>query len=368
MFSYIALIEYTPNEGISKKVLSQSKYFSVIKNKCITIMFGKHESTYFLFENGLLIESKKIYYIKQKFINNRMDQLITYLKENINSFQFLYFRNFLPNLKLIKILFFLKNNHKKLYLEIPTWPYFYEQVYASRRKFLSIFKNLLEYLFIIFFHSLYEKVFYIKSNSKAFVFSNFYEITNAIMDKVPLNNKKLDSNIFNIVAVGTIYKYHGFDLLLKMLHQYNLKDNKQSVVITIIGNGPEIENLLILVKELNLTNNVKFTGLLSSNKLNDYYIRANFGLGALKLNLRNANIDTSIKNVEYLYNIIPFLSSGKIKNHEIFKDYYLILNKSTKISDLIEFSNRFYLNTDIYNLRQLIEQFYSWNSIYLGKF
>jgi hypothetical protein len=367
MFLYIALIDYISNEGISKKVLSQSEYFSTIKKKCVTIMVGKLDTTYFLFENGLLIETKKIS-TKNRKLNKKMDHLVDYLKENNHLFHYFYFRNFLPNLKLLKMLFFLKNNQKKVYLEIPTWPYFFEQVYASKRKLLSILKNLFEYFFIIFFHNLYEKVFYIRSNSKAFVFSNFYEITNAILDKVSIDNKKIDSNIFNIVAVGTIYKYHGFDLLLRMLHKYNMKENKQPVVITIIGNGPEIKNLSILVKELNLFNNVKFTGLLSTNQLVEYYIRANLGLGALKLSLRNANIDTSIKNIEYLKHLTPFASSGKIKNHNIFSDYYFILDKKTKLDDLIDFSNAFYSNSDFKLLMALVKKYFTWEYIYHGVF
>ncbi len=371
---YLTFIEFNEVEGITKKVISQSIFFSQKFDTCVTYFFGRKSFSKLIFEGGFLkkkfsfsysASSSKSYLIN---LQKRRKKIIEEIKTSSTLCSSLYIRNFFPWLKILLLFNLLKKQGKKIYLEIPTWPYLFEQIFNSKYFFFAIIKYSFENLFIILFHTFFTKVFYIKSRKSVLKFRNFHEILNGFNTLDNFNDKSLDKNVFNIVGVGSIHKYHGYDLMIRMIHKYILSINNLCVNLYIIGNGPEINKLKRLSHKLNIEDHIFFMGMFDRNRLMEIYSRANLGLGTLKLKYRLANIDSAIKNIEFLCNNVPFVSSGKLSRHDIFSNYYITLNKFTKLEDLISFSDEYFKTINKDKLIKLLNDNYSWSRIYFGVF
>lgn len=84
-----------------------------------------------------------------------------------------------------------------------------------------------------------------------------------IIEKYRLKDKKV------ILTVGRLVKRKGHDIVIKSLP--NVLARIPNVVYVIVGEGPELENLKALVRELNLGENVIFAGYVNSRNLPKFY-------------------------------------------------------------------------------------------------
>jgi glycosyltransferase involved in cell wall biosynthesis len=280
----------------------------------------------------------------------------------------LYVRNFFPWFSIIFFFIKLKRNKIKLYLEIPTWPYFFEQIFSSRFFILASIKYILEYLYIILFHNIFNKILFISSNRYSIKFNNFVEIYNGNNSFDVFFEKSLKTGEFQIVGVGTLYKYHGYDLIIKMIPEYLKSKNPLKIKLIIVGNGPEITNLKNLTHRLQLHEYVFFPGLLDKIKLIEIYKSSNLALGTLKLYYRFGNVDSAIKNIEYLSYYTPFVTSGMLSKHSLFFDFYYKINFKSNLSDLIMFSDHFFKSSSHEKVLNLLNENYTWKNIYKGIF
>lgn len=89
--------------------------------------------------------------------------------------------------------------------------------------------------------------------------------TSAIKDKYNLKEKIV------IGYVGGFYYWHGLDLLLSAIKIIERKRN--NLFLLLIGEGPEKERLKELYKEIELTSELNFPGMIEYEKL-PYYIKA----------------------------------------------------------------------------------------------
>jgi len=76
-----------------------------------------------------------------------------------------------------------------------------------------------------------------------------------LIDETPKSNQETD-----LIFMGRLIKDKNVDVLLKAV--YEIKKELNDVKCTIIGDGPEKEHLLGLVRDLNLGENIIFKGLL----------------------------------------------------------------------------------------------------------
>ncbi len=101
--------------------------------------------------------------------------------------------------------------------------------------------------------------------------TNKFKINNEITKEIIKLKKKykIKDQDFIIGSVGRIAKEKSFDLLIKNFKDLVTKD--QNIKLIIVGDGPEKNNLEELTKELNLENNIIFTGLIDYNLIPAYY-------------------------------------------------------------------------------------------------
>ena len=98
-----------------------------------------------------------------------------------------------------------------------------------------------------------------------------FALTKEIQNEVNKLKKQynISTNDFIIGAVGRIAKEKSFDKLIKASKKL-INDNK-NIKLIIIGDGPELENLKQLSKELGISKNIIFTGKVLYNLIPYYY-------------------------------------------------------------------------------------------------
>jgi len=98
-----------------------------------------------------------------------------------------------------------------------------------------------------------------------------FELNDSIKKNINKLKKeyKIKSNDFIIGAVGRIAIEKSFDKLIYTMNKLIRLNN--DIKLIIVGDGPELENLKLLIKKLHIENNIIFTGKVSYELMPAYY-------------------------------------------------------------------------------------------------
>ena len=296
---FIANLKLNANEGIYKKIYAEATAIGNTVGDCTLVMPN--------FNTSIMINTKdKISLESDKDVLKTAKRLI--LENDIN---LIYIRLMIPSFELYLLLKLAYMNKIKILYEIPTYPYYNEQFRASRKKYRAVVKICIDIFFSPIIKKYADKIVVIKSKSKIKMHPKMIEITNGInTDPIIPKNYKNDSNsVFRMVAIGTLYSYHGYDRILKGLKKCDEKIDGIPIEFHIIGESQTINELNQQTKKLKLKR-VFFHGLKTTEELNDMFELFDVGLGCLALHRRNADIDTTLKIIEYYCRGIPVVTSG----------------------------------------------------------
>ncbi len=229
-----------------------------------------------------------------------------------NEIKILYIRLMIPNSQLISLMKFARKKGTKVLYEIPTYPYFAEQYRSSRRKYRALAKIAIDAFFSPLIYKYCDHMVVIKSNTNIKLKPKMIEITNGVKTDLIRTKKHTEKkeDIFRMVTVGTLYPYHGYDRILQGLYECDEQVEEVPIEFHIIGTSNTIDDLKEKVKELKLKR-VFFHGTKNSEELNEMFEEYDVGLGCLALHRRNANIDTTLKVIEYYCRGIPVVTSGR---------------------------------------------------------
>ncbi|WP_121610651.1 glycosyltransferase family 4 protein [Mesobacillus foraminis] len=113
---------------------------------------------------------------------------------------------------------------------------------------------------------------------------------------------------FNIGFVGGVIEWQGLDILLNAIHILKMKG--VNATITIVGDGPALDSLKLLAKELNIQNQVKFTGRVPFNDIPKYIAGFDIGFSG-QINLKKSKMYHSpLKLYEYMSTSKPAIASA----------------------------------------------------------
>ncbi|AJG25818.1 glycosyltransferase [Streptococcus iniae] len=350
---FLANIDLNPNEGIYKKIIAQAKGFKNANSDGWIVTKQGGNSVYANTENEIFeVSRKNLFQLSKEII----------LRNNIRA---VYIRHMIPSFSLVFFLLWLKKNNIEIYYEIPTYPYFSEQFRVSKKKYRALVKIILDIIFWPVIYMIINHLIVIKSNSKVKVFKKMIEITNGA-DTHSLKIKKYEQNYskISLVAVGTIYPYHGYDRILKGLKAINEEYNQKVIEINFIGKSSTLDDLKKLSEKLELKN-VYFHGTKTTEELNDLYDKFDLGLGCLALHRRDADIDTTIKVIEYYCRGVAVLTSGDSPLGEIFSNTTIKIASNEDIIDLNYVLSEFekITQSDMQQISQLSINKFSWNKI-----
>lgn len=352
---FIANFQLDEHEGIYKKVLAQANALrNTVGGKGWMITRKEKQSIIYDLETG------------EKYKNEK--SVLSTSLELINKYEIktVYVRHMVPSIKLIKFLRSLRNNSITIFYEIPTYPYFIEQFRTSKKKHRAIAKLTLDIVFWPFIYRYINKLVIIKSNTKVKMYKKMVEITNGVfVDNISSKSYSEDNNEkFSMVAVGTLYPYHGYDRILQGLKKCNEKVDGKIVEFNVVGSSDTINDLKKQADTLGLKY-VSFLGVKSTEELNYLFEKFDVGLGCLALHRRNADIDTTLKIVEYYSRGIPVVTSGFSPMDNYFEKYTIHVEDSEDPVDIekiyIEYSK---LTTEEkMKISTFAKNTFSWNNI-----
>lgn len=129
----------------------------------------------------------------------------------------------------------------------------------------------------------------------------------------PINALKFDDTL-NIVGLANVQIWHGYDRIIKGLHEYYHTQNpSKKVMFHIVGAGKECEKLVELAKELKVSEYIFFHGAKFGDKLYDILNQCHMGTGALadfRVGMSNSTV-SPLKNREYCAFGLPFICTYK---------------------------------------------------------
>ena len=359
----IAFVKISLQDGISKKILSQASALSKKAGTCILLCLDA-ESKFqkIVYHNGEMVSHVLGNSININFASfGRVDPFIEDVEREIgDSLEGLYIRHMVPSRVYLK---FLKKYHNNgIVYEIPTYPYYYEQITASNNKVLTLIRLVHESIHWPGIYKNVKKIVAIPCRSTARKFKKMQYITNGYSSAgkfIPKGSTSMGSDTaLTLIGVGTIQRYHGYEKIIELMHS----QKEHNIKFIIVGGG-EVDYLKALVEKYELDDKVVFTGPKGGDELEKLYRSADIGVGTMALELRKADIDTGIKILDYYIHGLPVISSGKCPWSENSGERpYLIMNDSTGIKDIIDLNIKFN-NEKREKLSQLSNEEYAWNSI-----
>ncbi|HIP48876.1 MAG TPA: glycosyltransferase family 1 protein [Lutibacter sp.] len=360
---FLIFHEIDEGNGVSNKIKNQIKAF---RHHGFDVDFS-----YLIKENGFLkkrkynndiISSIEGNYHAQKYgykyFYKELFSKITEQGVDIIYIRYTHFANPL----FIKFLSKLKKKRIKVLLEIPTYPYDseYKNVKFKQKLFLII-----ERLSRNFFKYYCDKIVTVSSDTKIFGTDTII-ISNGInIDKIKLKKKKQKPGEYRLIGVANIRFWHGFDRMIKGLHDYySDKKNITKVYFDIIGDSSNKESLEYrnMVKEYRLQEFIIFNGVIKTENLDPYFDKANLAVGSLGIHRIGLNEANPIKNREYCAKGIPFMYAMIDRDfdekhfiHKVPDD-----DSNININAVIKFLEE--SNFSLESEREYAEEYLTWNS------
>jgi glycosyltransferase involved in cell wall biosynthesis len=158
-----------------------------------------------------------------------------------------------------------------------------------------------------------------------------------IDDNLPLVNTSFNKSELNLIGVGEIAKWHGYDRILYALNEIRKEKLPYKIYFTIVGEGKELENLKQLVEKLNLEEDVKFTGFLVGEDLNKEFENKHIGISSLGFYRKKLSEASDLKTREYLSRGLSVITSGDDLDLEENLPFRFRIKNDDSIDELVNY-------------------------------
>ncbi len=212
----------------------------------------------------------------------------------------LYYRNALPTNKLFNL---AKKRDLIKIIEIPTYPFENEIKKATNKiEYNLLWKNREKKV-----EDFADIIVAISSDNALNLDKKFVLISNGIRLEDIKIKKQNKNNYLNLLSIANLRFWHGYDRIIKGLYEYYKKNPKKEVYYHCVGEGPVLENLKSLVKELKLEKYVIFHGTKVGKELDKIVDDSDIAFGSLGNHRKGLYSDSALKNREYCARGIPFV-------------------------------------------------------------
>ncbi len=307
------MLEDTRASGIINKVVSQTSVFSkTFDNVYLYISRHSEAVLYRVSEKSLSeIETFKYKEIATFDKNSRIRRVRSYLWYNSflkylnkivhsHKIDIVYFRFSLPSSKLLKI---MRNKKLVRILEIPTYPYENEvKKLKGKIEYIFFWRYMASRLF-----SLMDNIVVISGTNDIKEDSKFTLISNGIHLENIKVKKHCQKDHFVLLSVANVAFWHGYDRVLRGMHDYYKNNPKREVYYNCVGDGPELENLKKLARELKLEKYVIFHGTKVGDELEEIVDTSDVAIGSLGFHRIELKGGSPLKSREYCARGIPFV-------------------------------------------------------------
>jgi glycosyltransferase involved in cell wall biosynthesis len=306
---YIAAIDnekYSWSVGVSNKIRGQINAFSDL-NVDMSYLCSEN-CKIVLNENSITTKNIVSRFGFTVFAMDLIRNIFDKFNKEILEFDFIYIRYAFANPYLLKLVKYLRKNNKKVFLEIPTYPYEDEfKKNISGYTFKTIDKYILKSL------SKYVYRFVMTNDLTTLYKSKVINIFNGIDEKSITSHNSVNKgtdNVINMIAIANLSPWHGYDRVIEGLNDYYKKHNNKIVRFYVVGDGESKEDLENLVEKYNLQDEVIFLGVKRGEELNDAFENMHIGISSLAL-FRAGGGHDPIKSKEYIGRGIPVILGYK---------------------------------------------------------
>ncbi|MGQ9856728.1 MAG: glycosyltransferase [Fervidobacterium sp.] len=314
------LADFKIDLGVAKKIISQAKAFSRITRGDVLVV-ARHGNRVLVerVKDSQVVDSHDLFSIGDStglkgkiysfvLYHARLARKIDSVANKDNGPLIAYIRSSRYNPDAAKLVKKLKNKGYKIILEIPT-----ANVVEELRKMNSAVKWILIGEYKMYAKRIYELVDLIISigtnndalerfRKKTIVITNGIDLTT-----LPLVTPPPLETTLNLVGVGNISYWHGYDRLIRGLAEYYASPKNFEVNFHVIGDGSELSTLRTLVEKLKLDYHVFFHGRKSGRELYEVYQKCHVGIGSLGNHRKEMFTTSELKLREYCACGLPFV-------------------------------------------------------------
>ncbi len=243
---------------------------------------------------------------------------------NFKEYSYLYIRHFLTNPFFLIMLWRIKRQNPKLkiFLELPTYPYKFEN---NNLGFISRVSQMIDSFCTIFFKYFVTQIVTFSADDSIFGIPTI-KIDNGVeVEKYsaiePIHQK---GKQIHLLGLANVQFWHGFDRLIEGIKNYQAENPKGvEFIFHIVGKSDLIEILKLKVKALNLQSSVIFHGFLNGKELEKMFANCHVGISTLALHRIHLTHASPLKSREFTSRGLPFVLGHEDDGFP--KDYPFIL-------------------------------------------
>ena len=200
-----------------------------------------------------------------------------------------------PNCKVL-IEIFTYPYDKDEFMRLLTWPYYFKEIYQR--------KKLVQYVDRYITYSEDEVIFGIPTIRTG---------NGILVDRVklPRAEERADDTV-SLIAVAFMQKHHGYERVIKGLHDYYKKGNIRKVVCHLVGDGPEKQGYRKLVQKYGLEEKVFFYPTMVGENLDRAYEKGDIAISAIGVYKDGLERENSLKTREYMAKGFPMITGCKV--------------------------------------------------------
>jgi glycosyltransferase involved in cell wall biosynthesis len=344
-----------------------------MKKKILQIVYpgfgGAGSVAFSIISGSNKLLKKKIKYTFLFFGNCSIcEDYIHKCKKNKISFKFIQKKSF-SFLYFFQIFFFLKKENPSLIItheNVFFSSYFYslfrkiKLLYVSHTPFTFNLKKILKFFIPLFFVS--RIILVTKKKDFPMFVSKFVKKINVIENgiNVDIFNSNSISSINNNFTIGMACRFVNQkrpDLLIDVFKKYKNIFSKKKIYLSLVGNGPNFQNLFNYVKKNSLENIVKFEGYLNEAQITNWYKSINIFSNI-------SDFETTPTSILQAFAVpVPVIASNIGGHREIsenkFKKISCILLTENKIDDIFIKIMYLFNNKKIYKSYKNSAKFFS---------
>lgn len=278
------------------------------------------------------------------FFDNRISGFFSFIKELIFSDADIIMVRFYDLFFPLLFPFFLYKRlcGVKLIVDIPTpRSAFIKEIDGDPRKLFVFFRKLYNYLSFTWVLWPFSRVVQYATESPWFEFGVKYKTLKQgngfTIDKdLPLVDTTKKDNQLNLIAVAQLADWHGYDRLIKAMAIASEQDSSYQLSLTLIGDGPVLNNLKSLASKLGVEDKIKFTGWQTGSELSELFERSHVGVASLGL-YRIGLFEASVLKVrEYMARGLCVIGAGQDPDFEKDSPYRFLVENNDSVDGLVE--------------------------------
>lgn len=301
--AYISFVNFDDmiNIGVKNKILSQ-----------IRVLKKNHDVTLYTQSNNILLtinNDNKVFtknldkkFTRSSFIKTFYTDLLSNMPDII------YMRYQFSDPLLIKVIKKLNKIYGvRIFVEIPTYPYYKELKQQGLKGFIKAF---VDYTFHFSLFKYIEKIITYSNHNQIYK-KKTIKIVNAVdFESIPLP-QRVHSKEIRLIAVSSMKPWHGYDRLILGLKNYYTVKRDRLVKLILIGYGAEYDYYNKIVSKFTLQDYVIFTGSKSGEELDEYFNDSDIAVSSLGLHRINLESASTLKAKEYVARGLPVVTASK---------------------------------------------------------